>query len=153
MPSLLLWQATHMVDACAYPFQALNSVTLLFVPQDWCPPYPKELLTSDASFTALQFPLHGYPPHTAQALTLHTGPLFCNVYSGFLTLVVQSLSHVQLFVTPWTAACQASLSFANSLSLLKLMSIESEMPPNHLFLCCPLLLPSLFPSIRVFSNE
>ena len=67
---------------------------------------------------------------------------------------VQLLSHVQLFVTPWTAACQASLSIMNSLSLLKLMSIESVIPSNHLILCHPLLLlPSIFPSIRVFSNE
>ena len=68
--------------------------------------------------------------------------------------VVQSLSHVQLFVTSWTAACQASLSFTISQSLLKLMSIELVMPSNHLILCHPLpLLPSIFPSIRVFSNE
>ena len=67
---------------------------------------------------------------------------------------VQSLSHVRLFVTPWTAACQASLSITSSPSLLKLMSIELVMPSNHLILCCPLLLPpSIFPSIRVFSNE
>ena len=67
---------------------------------------------------------------------------------------IQSLSHVQLFSTPWTAACQAFLSFTNSWSLLKLTSIESVMPSNHLILCCPLLhLPSIFPSIRVFSNE
>ena len=67
---------------------------------------------------------------------------------------VQSLSHVQLFVIPMIAACQASLSITNSRSLLKLMSIESVMPSNHLILCCPLLLlPSIFPSIRVFSNE
>ena len=66
----------------------------------------------------------------------------------------QSLSHVQLFATPWTAACQASLSFTNSQSLPKLMSIESVMPSNHLILCRPLLLlPSIFPSIRVFSSE
>ena len=66
---------------------------------------------------------------------------------------VQSLSCVRLFVTPWTAACQASLSITNSWSLLKLMSIESMMPSNHLILCCHLLLlPSIFPSIRVFSN-
>ena len=69
-------------------------------------------------------------------------------------LTVQSLSHVQLFATPWTEACQASLSITNFQSLLKLMSIESVMPSNHLFLCHPLLLPSsIFPSIRVFSNE
>ena len=66
----------------------------------------------------------------------------------------QSLSHVQLFVTPWIAARQASLSITNSHSLLKLMSIESVMSSNHLIICRPLfLLPSIFPSIRVFSNE
>ena len=64
------------------------------------------------------------------------------------------LSHVQLFATPWTAARQACLSITNSWSLLKLMSIESVMPSSHLILCRPLLLlPSIFPSIRVFSNE
>ena len=67
---------------------------------------------------------------------------------------VQLLSHVQLFVTPWTAAGQAPLSIINSWSLLKLMSIESVIPSNHLILCHPLLLPpSIFPSIRVFTNE
>ena len=67
---------------------------------------------------------------------------------------VQSLSRVRLFATPWTAACQVSLSITNSWSLLKLMSIEAVMPSNHLILCHPLLLPpSIFPSIRVFSNE
>ena len=77
---------------------------------------------------------------------------------GFLPIVqfssVQLLSRVQLFATPWTAACQASLSITNSWSLLKLMSIESVMLSNHLILCHPLLLlPSIFPSIRVFPNE
>ena len=66
---------------------------------------------------------------------------------------VQSWSPVQVFVTPGTAACQASLSIINSQGLLKLMSIKSVMPPNHLILCCPLILTSIFPSIRVFSNE
>ena len=67
---------------------------------------------------------------------------------------VQLLSHVWLFVTPWTTACQASLFITNSWSLLKPTSIESMMPSNHLILCHPLfLLPSIFPSIRVFSNE
>ena len=71
-----------------------------------------------------------------------------------ILVVVQSLSHVWLFVTPWTAACQASLSLTISWSLLKLMFIESVMSSNHLILCCPLLLlPSIFPSIRVFPNE
>ena len=67
---------------------------------------------------------------------------------------VQSLSYVRLFATPWTAVHQASLSITNSQNLLSLMSIESVMPSNHLILCRPLLLlPSVFPSIRVFSNE
>ena len=67
---------------------------------------------------------------------------------------VQLLSHLQLFANPWTAARQASLSITNSQSLPKLMSIESVMPSNHLIFCRPLLLPpSIFPSIRVFSNE
>ena len=67
---------------------------------------------------------------------------------------VQSLSCVQVFVTPWTAALQASLSITNSWSSPKLMSIESVMPSNHLILCRPLLfLPLIFPSIRIFSNE
>ena len=67
---------------------------------------------------------------------------------------VQSLSCVWLFATPWTSACQPSLSITNFRSLPKLMSIESVMPSNHLILCRPLLLPpSVFPSIRVFSNE
>ena len=66
---------------------------------------------------------------------------------------VQSLSHVQLLATPLTAASQASLSITNFWSLLKLMSIKSVMSSNHLILCCPFLLPSIFPSIRVFSSE
>ena len=66
---------------------------------------------------------------------------------------VQSLSHVWFYATPWTAARQASLSITNSWSLPKPMSIESVMPYNHLILCWPLLLPSIFPTIRVFSNE
>ena len=75
--------------------------------------------------------------------------IFCYFLSS-----VQSLSHIWLFATPWTAARQASLSITNSRSLLKLMSIKSVMPSNNLILCCPLLfLPSIFPSIHVFSNE
>ena len=77
-----------------------------------------------------------------------------NSYTNTQTSSVQLLSRIQLFVTPWTAAHQASLSITDSWSLLKLMSIESVMPSNHLILCCSLLLPSsIFPRIRVFSNE
>ena len=83
---------------------------------------------------------------------------FFKTQSGYLTIFqfssVQSVSHVRLFVTPWTAARQASLSITNFLSLPKLMSIEWVMPSNHLILCHPLLLlPSIFPSIKVFLNE
>ena len=76
------------------------------------------------------------------------------LYSRSLFSSVQSLSHIRLFATAWSAARQASLSITKSWSLLKLMSIELVMPFNHLILCHPLLLlPSIFPSIRVFSNE
>ena len=77
------------------------------------------------------------------------------MYACMYTYIsVQSLSRVRLFATPWTAACQASLSITNSQSLHKFMSIESVMPSKHFILCHPLLLPpSIFPSIRVFSNE
>ena len=75
-------------------------------------------------------------------------------FSSVQFISVQSLSYVQLFAIPWTAACQASLSIINSQSLLKLMSIELVMPSNQLIVCHPLLLlPSIFPSIRVFSNK
>ena len=79
--------------------------------------------------------------------------LYESNYMTFQFSSLQSLSHVWLFATPWIAACQASLSITNSWSLHKLMSIESVMPSNHLILCHSLLLPSIFPSIRVFSNE
>ena len=84
---------------------------------------------------------------------------FCTIYCSWSFLVAhfsseQSLSHVRFFVTPWAAAGHPSLSITNSRSLPKLMSIELVMPSNHLILCCPLLLlPSIFPSFRVFSNE
>ena len=81
-------------------------------------------------------------------------PFFCYNFSLYQFGSVQSLSRVWLFAISWTAASQASLSITNSQSLLKLMSIELVMSSNHLILCCPLLLlPSIFPSIRVFSNE
>ena len=86
-------------------------------------------------------------------------PVYCrhptNICWILLFIVQFSRSVVSdwLFVTPWTAACQASLSITYSWSLLRLMSVESVMPSNHLILCRPLLQPSIFPSIRVFSNE
>ena len=86
---------------------------------------------------------------------LFTEPSLSSVFCSVIFFaVLQSLSHVQLIVTPWTAAYQASLSITNFQSWLKLMSMESVMPSNHLILCRPLLLPpSIFPSIRVFSHE
>ena len=86
----------------------------------------------------------------------HTNVLLCCVQSSYFTIFssVQSLSHVWLFATPWTTARQASLSITNSWGLFKLMSIESVMPSDRLNFCHPLLLlPLIFPSIRVFSNE
>ena len=78
----------------------------------------------------------------------------CACFGSTFNVVFQSLSHIQLFVTPWTGACQVPLSSTISWCLLKLMSIESVMPSNHLILCHPLLLPpSILPSIRVFPNE
>ena len=88
--------------------------------------------------------------------TWQVGSLFPNQGSNRIAVVVQLLSRVRFFATPWTAACigQASLSFTISQSLLKLKSIELVMPSNHLILCRPLLLlPSIFPSIRVFSSQ
>ena len=98
----------------------------------------------------------GHSLTTPGAEMLKVGDVSASSPSCSLSLFssVQSLSHVRLFATPWTVARQASLSITNSQSLLKLMPIEPLMPSNHLILCCPLLLlPSNFPSIRVFSNE
>ena len=90
---------------------------------------------------------------TSTTMPCPVSHLPCIIISASLSSV-QSLSRVQLFATPWTAAHQDSLSFTNSQSLLKLVSIESVMPSSHLILCHPLLLPpSIFPSIRVFSKE
>ena len=93
-------------------------------------------------------------PPLKNVLELHFTNAKNHHMNTYLFSSVQSLSRVWLFATQWTAACQASLSITNSRSLLKLMFIELVMPFNHLILCCPLLLlPSIFPSIRVFSNE
>ena len=100
---------------------------------------------------------HISPPSWASPSLPHPIPLDqASPRASYLThqfSSIQSLSHVRLFATPWTAAHQASLSITNSQSPLRLMSIKSVMPFNHLILCCPLLLPSIFPSIRVFSDE
>ena len=86
--------------------------------------------------------------------SMHSFKVEKSVLFNDFVVVVQLPNRIRLFVTPWTAAHQASLSISDSRSLLKPMSVESEMPSNHLILCRPLLLPpSIFPSIRVFSSE
>ena len=116
---------------------------------------PRELcfwLQTSATLTLMQ--------HSLECLTVVPSPQVLSLNHTAISsenlccVVIESLSRVQLFATPWTAARQVSLSFAISWSLLKLKSIESVMPSNHLILCHSLLLlPSIFPSIRVFSKE
>ena len=104
--------------------------------------------------TFLQYSIGNHSKHIFQySIGNHHNNQTTKRIKVFKLVVVQSLSRVRLFATPWTAARQASLDITNSQSLLKLMSTESVMPPNHLILCRPLLLPpSIFPSIRVFSS-
>ena len=106
--------------------------------QPWCPSSCSKLISVSG------------PLHLLYSLLGHLSPGHHSV--DFV--VVQLISHVHVFATPWTATCQTSLSLTISQSFLKLMSIESVMPSHHLILCqLLLLLPSIFPSIRVFSNE
>ena len=102
-------------------------------------------------WVAISFSRGSFQPKDRTNVSCLAGEFFTTEPPGSS---VQLLSHVQLFATPWTAARQASLSITNPWSLLKLMSMESVMPSNHLILCHPLLLPpSIFPCIRVFSKE
>ena len=118
----------------------------------WVPLMAYTFASSKQIFQGQVSPLQrGLPLTTLAKLCDLSTLLFC---FGLFFFVVQSLSPVWLFATPWIAACQASLSFTIIWSLVKLMSIESMIPSNHLILCpCLLLLPSIFPRIRVFSNE
>ena len=110
--------------------------------------HPRSMFITSCSKTAF-LPDYSYYIRTSQVTWLYSLATSIISFSS-----VQSLSHVRLFATPWTAAHQASLSITNSQSLLKLMSIESVMPSNHLIPCCLLfLLPSVIPNVRVFSNE
>ena len=104
---------------------------------------------------SLPSPSHTVSTVCSVCLYLYSCPTNRFISTIFLhSMLLSRFSHVRLFETPWTAACQASLSFTISCSLLKLMSIELVMSSSHLILCPPLLLlPSIFPSIRVFSNE
>ena len=109
---------------------------------------------SDCFFFDTNLHVHGIEnqmPRLTRGYCVH---LIAALELWFIYQDSQLLSHVWCFVTPWTAACQATLSISSSQSLLKLRSIESVMPTDHLILCClHLLPPSIFPSIRVFSNE
>ena len=135
------------VQLCATPwtaaYQALPSMG--FSRQEYWSGVPLPSPVYTLSFIALQSKIVNFD------LSTKCDTVLPFTHFGF---VVQLLSRVRLFATLWTVARQASLSFNISQSLLKLMSIESMMPSNHLILCRPLLLlPSIFPSIRVFSNE
>ena len=104
--------------------------------------------------TSVSLPGKSHGQRSLAGCTVHGVKKELNTTVATQFNLVQSLSHVQHFATPWTAACQASPSITNSQSLAKLMSIESVMPSNHLILCSPLLLlPLIPPSIRVFSHE
>jgi len=135
----------------------LNRATCCFIPlgelhKEWGSFLSTFLLSP--SCLALIFPSEQSSSPTHHHLQRRRNAVFHVPETTHQVSLVQMLSHVQLFTTPWTAAHQASPSFAISQNLLKFMSIESVMPPNHLILCHPLLLlPSIFPSIRVFSNE
>ena len=127
---------------CSLPGSSIHGIFQARVLEWDATAFPGTWLAMVANFNSL---LISNKPTLAGEIT---GSVF------FFSQSVQSLSHIRLFATPWTAALQASLSFTISQSLLKLMSIRSVMPSNHPILCCPLLLlPSIFPSIRVFSNE
>ena len=125
---------------------SLQTCCVLFHPGAFTIPFALEsCMASLTPLSVLQGHFSGSVPEVRQLCCSFLRPQFSSV---------QSLSHVKLFATPWTTALQASLSITDSWSLLKVMSIESVMPSNHLILCRPLLLlPSIFPSIRVFSNE
>ena len=127
-----------MIARCTTNASKVNELDYEVLPH---PPYSPDLSTDYHLFKQLNNFLQKTLPQPAGG-------------RAFQFSSVQSLSRVQLYATPWTAGHQASLSITNSQSPLKPMSFESVMPSSHLILCCPLLLlPSIFPNIRVFSNE
>ena len=138
-----------------------ESVLLIRWPKYWSFGFSISPSSEYSGLTGLDFlAVHGTLKSLLQHHSLKASILWCSAVfivqlsHPYMFSSVQSLHRVLLFVTPWTAAHQASLSVSNSWSLLKLMSIELVMPSNHLILCRPLLLlPSILPSIRVFSNE
>ena len=146
------------VNFCVYGHSSTGWRIVLLLPFGVCPLVGETHLEACADFlvgvTGVWWLVGGASSWSSVGRVMSKGVYrgSCEVRKSFSS--VQSLIHVRLFVTSWTAAQQASLSITNSWNLLKLMSIESVMPSNHLIICCPLLLlPSIFPSIRIFSNE
>ena len=143
------WKKTTKIP-CYLPVTTRTNPVMCLIPLMSIPTRPRTHRPSFKSGSLIPIP----SLTSSGSLCISWDTFTCPLEPGSVSQSVQSLSRVQLFVTPWTAAHQASLSITNSQSLLKLMSIESVMPSNHLVLCRPLLLlPALFPSIRVFSNE
>ena len=148
----LEWVAISFPNAWKWKVKvkSLSRVQLLVTP--WTAAYqaPRSMGFSRQEYWS-GLPLPSLISFSRRYIILYNIYIYFRLFSFISS--VQSFSRVWLFVTPWSAARQASLSITNSRSLPKLMSIESVMPSNHLILCHPLLLPSIFPSIRVFSNE
>ena len=141
--STLAWKIPWMEEHGIFWATSLSIFTFLHWRRKWQP---------HSSVLAWRMPGMGEPDGLPSMGLHRVGHDWSDLAAAYLNSV-PSLSRVWLFVTPWTAPSQASLSITNSQRLLKLMSIKSVMPSNHLILCRPVLLPSIFPSIRVFSNE
>ena len=148
---------THVCLCVPSLFSCVRLFATLWTVACWAPLSMR--FSRQEYWSGLSCPSPGDLPNSGIKSASLTSPAFLYVYTyisilmEYIIAVVQWLSHVQLFATPWTAACQASLPFTISQSLLKLKSIESVMPTNHLVFCCPLLLlPSIFLSISP-SNE
>ena len=153
LPKFSLWLRVPQIYK-DLPVLHLKNKIFWFIYIYTCPQIPRYLCccSSIAKSCLILCDPTDYCPPSSSVLHYLLEFLLIFIYIEFSS--VQSLSCVWLFATPWTAACQASLSITNSWSLLKLTSIELVMPSNHLILCHPLLLLcSVFPSIRVFSNE
>ena len=141
------WVTFHMFVSLLYVFFGEISLGILHIVFKWIVCFSDFELHTFVSYFICSY----FPPFWRLSLHLVYSFLFC--WKVFQFSSVQSLSHIQLFATPWITACQASLSITKSQSSLKLMRIESVMPSSHLILCPPLLLPPIPPRIRVFSNE
>ena len=151
----LCWVWPMIKDPCLQ-FSTFISICSYQLPAESLPPVQSHLYSPRLSIQWYRLEAKNWPYLITLVINMEPNRKPPGIYYiyVYIVIVVQLLSHVWLFVTPGTAACQASLSFTISQSLLKFMSIESVMPSKHLILCCPLLLlPSVFPSIRVFPND